>query len=72
MPGADADLVIVDPKVEKTFKADELPSGSEFTVYEGIKAKGWPSVVMSRGRIIVSDGVLQKAAGHGRYLPRRH
>lgn len=69
-PGTDADLVVLDPELEKDFAAEDLGSGSGFSLYQGIKAKGWPSHVFIRGKAVIADGRFQGAPGHGKYLSR--
>ena len=70
LPGSDADLVIVDPSVERSFRANDLHSGSDFSLYEGRRIKGWPSMVMVRGKTVVEGGRFKGAPGHGKYLNR--
>jgi dihydropyrimidinase len=42
-----------------------------YTPYEGKRLRGWPEVVMSRGRVVVQDNTLQVARGSGQYIARR-
>jgi dihydropyrimidinase len=41
-----------------------------YTPYAGIKLKGWPTTVLSRGRIVVADNELHAERGSGRFLAR--
>lgn len=41
-----------------------------YTPYEGRTVRGWPEVVVSRGRVIVEDGRMHAERGSGQYLPR--
>ena len=41
-----------------------------YTPYEGHVYKGWPEIVLSRGRIVVEGGELKGARGSGQYLAR--
>jgi dihydropyrimidinase len=70
-PGADADLVLFDPNREVTIAADTLHQNCDYTPYEGIRVKGWPSTVLSRGEVIVREGEFVGTPGRGRYLKRR-
>ncbi len=70
LPGADADIAIVDLNLEKKVTAAEQHSCSDYTIYEGWKMKGWPVLTMLRGSVIVKDGKLVGSQGYGRYLPR--
>jgi dihydropyrimidinase len=68
--GADADIVIWDPHKRVTITHDLLRDGSDYTPYEGRSVTGWPIVTMVRGRVVVRDGKLVGARGHGAYLQR--
>ncbi len=59
LPGSDADLVVVDLQCERTVRAEQLASRSDFSLYEGRRVRGWPSTVIKRGRIVVDNGDLQ-------------
>lgn len=67
--GADADLVLVDLALERTVTAETFGS-SDYSVYEGMKFKGWPVVTLSRGEVIARDGVVVAEPGRGRFLRR--
>jgi len=41
-----------------------------YTPFAGRKVLGWPTTVLSRGRVIVADGKRSVEAGTGRFLPR--
>ncbi len=71
-PGADADLVLVDPDLERTVDWRELNTHADYSPFEGRRLKGWPVLTLSRGRVMMQDGALGEAAvdGAGRYLSR--
>ena len=69
-PGADADLVLFDPNNEVIVTADTLHQNCDYTPYEGMRLKGWPKTVLSRGEFIVRDGRFIGSEGRGRYLKR--
>jgi len=69
-PGCDADFVVVDLGVERVVDAAALGSASDFSIYEGRTLRGWPVLTASRGRVVMRDGVLVGAEGHGRYVRR--
>ncbi len=56
--GADADLIVVDQETERVVDARMLHSRSDFSIYEGQKLSGWPTHVVSRGRVLLRDGTL--------------
>ncbi len=68
--GSDADLVIIDLKKQTTITAERLHYKVGWTPYEGIKVKGTPVMMISRGAIISEEGKIIGKPGHGRYLAR--
>ncbi|MAQ97795.1 MAG: dihydropyrimidinase, partial [Gammaproteobacteria bacterium] len=46
----------------------DLHHDTDHTPYEGMKVNCWPSIVLSRGKIIVQDGQLQGEKGYGQFL----
>lgn len=68
--GADADFAIVDLKTWKTITPELMHSDSDYTVYEGKQAAGWPVYTVSRGEIIVDHGVPVAENGRGKYIHR--
>jgi dihydropyrimidinase len=68
--GADADIAIWDPRCEVTLGAAAMHDRTGYTPYEGRRVTGWPVTVLSRGRIVVDDGVLRATPGSGIFLPR--
>ncbi|MFQ5905631.1 MAG: dihydroorotase family protein [bacterium] len=69
--GTDADLVLVDPELEKQVTTEMLMDNSDFCIYEGMKIKGWPVLTLSRGVVIARDGQPVVQPGHGEYLFRQ-
>lgn len=71
--GRDADLVIVDPDLEKVVDPTVMESHADYSPYEGMKIKGWPVRTLVRGRTIARDGVIEESvrtAPQGRYVRR--
>lgn len=68
-PGYDADLALVDLDWEREI-TPELFGDSDFSVYEGMKLKGWPRYTISRGDVIQKDGVITAEPGRGKYIRR--
>jgi len=56
--GADADLIIVDPKAEWTVDAAKLASKSRNTPFHGWKLKGKVLYTIVGGKVVVRDGKL--------------
>ena len=66
--GADADLVIWDKDREVVIDNDMLHHNCDYTPYAGLRVRGWPAVVLSRGEIVVEEGKLLAQPGQGRFL----
>ncbi len=68
--GSDADIVVYDPDAPFTYSAETIHMNVDYTAYDGMEISGRPSVVMSRGKIIVEDDTYVGSKGDGRYLRR--
>jgi dihydropyrimidinase len=68
--GADADLVVWDPKAEKTIAASAQQSAIDYNVFEGQKVVGLPRYTLSRGRVGYEDGKVIGKEGHGQFVAR--
>src|ERR1700730_9682741 len=68
--GSDADVVIFDPNREHTISVKTHHMRVDYSMFEGIKVKGMPDVVMSRGRVLVENDRFQGKAGSGNFLKR--
>jgi len=68
--GSDADIVIFDPSVEKALSYDMLHENTDYTPYEGFAIKGYPVMTISRGEIIVKNGIFTGKKGRGKFLKR--
>lgn len=69
--GLDADLALWNAEREVTVSTAMLHDNVGYTPYEGKRLRGWPELVMSRGRVVVENNLLQVARGSGRYIARR-
>lgn len=69
-PGADADVVVFDPGVERPLVPEKLHSRLDYSVYADVVVRGWPELVFSRGRVVARDGEPIGEPGWGRYLHR--
>ncbi len=68
--GADADLVVWDPKKENTISAKSQQSAIDYNVFEGQKVVGLPRFTLSRGRVGYEDGKVIGKEGHGQFVAR--
>jgi dihydroorotase-like cyclic amidohydrolase len=67
--GADADLVVIDLKLKRKVRAEELHYKVGWTPYEGWVMKGWPFLTVRGGQILFEDGQLVGKSGSARFLP---
>ena len=68
--GADADIVVYDPKARHTISAETHHMDVDYSCYEGREVVGKPDVVLSRGKVVVDGDEWLGAAGDGRFLKR--
>ncbi len=68
--GADADLVLWDPAKAWTLSVNEMHSNVDYCVYEGLPVRGWPTLVLSRGEVVVKDRQFVGNDGRGGFLRR--
>ncbi len=69
--GSDADLVLFDPNAEQTISAKTHHMRVDYSMFEGIRVKGMPRTVLSRGRVVVDGGKLVGKPGSGEFLRRQ-
>ncbi|MDI1495013.1 MAG: Dihydropyrimidinase [Cenarchaeum symbiont of Oopsacas minuta] len=67
---ADADITILDMKLEKKVSSELFGGFSDYTVYDGWKLKGWPVKTIVRGSLIAEDFEIVGKMGHGKFAPR--
>jgi dihydropyrimidinase len=70
-PGSDADIVVWDPDASHTISAATHHQRTDYNLYEGMEVTGLPSVVLSRGRVLVQDGQWKGQQGAGRFVRRK-
>ena len=68
--GSDADLALWDTEKQVKISASALHDNMDYTPYEGMVATGWPTTVISRGRIVIENEELKVERGSGQYLKR--
>ncbi|MFH1131097.1 MAG: dihydropyrimidinase [Pseudomonadota bacterium] len=69
-PGADADLVIYDPKYEGKLSAKTHAMNVDYNAFEGWSINGRPDTVTVRGEVAVSGGKFVGKIGRGTLLSR--
>ncbi|MYL18497.1 dihydropyrimidinase [Halobacillus litoralis] len=68
--GADADLVIFDPDVERTISVETSHMAADYNPFEGMQVTGQTVSVLSRGEFVIKDQQFVGKIGSGRYLKR--
>lgn len=68
LPGSDADLVIIDPDREHVLGAAAYRGKSDYSIWEGRKAKGLPVMTLLRGEVIAQDGEVVAEEPKGKHL----
>ena len=71
LPGADADLVVWDPKAGKTISAKTQMSAIDYNVFEGVKVEGLPRTTVSRGEVVYEGGQMSAKPGRGKFVARQ-
>jgi dihydropyrimidinase len=69
--GSDADLVLFDANAEQVISAATHHMRVDYSMFEGIRVKGLPKSVLSRGRAIVENGKFVGKAGTGEFIKRQ-
>jgi len=70
-PGADADIVLFDPKAKWTMSQATLHMAVDWSAYENIEVTGKIDKVFARGELIIDGEKCLAQKGRGRYLHRR-
>ncbi len=68
--GADADIVVWDPKAEKVIRAEGQQSAIDYNVFEGHTVRGLPRYTLTRGVIGWIDNQINATEGHGQFVAR--
>jgi dihydropyrimidinase len=68
--GSDADIVVFDPDEEQVISAKTHHMRVDYSMFEGIKVKGIPKIVLSRGRVVVENGKFTGKPGSGEFIRR--
>lgn len=68
--GADADVVLFDPNVERVISAETHHMAVDYNPFEGMKVKGEPVSVLSRGEFVIKDKQFVGKPGAGQYIKR--
>ena len=66
--GSHADIAIWDANIEVEITNDILHHNVDYTPYEGMRVRGWPETVLSRGEVVVQNGQFIGEEGRGDFL----
>ncbi|MTD55639.1 dihydropyrimidinase [Amycolatopsis pithecellobii] len=69
-PGADADIVLIDPRRAVELQNGGLASNVDYDPYAGYQGVGWPVMTISRGEIVAEEGRILSKPGRGRVVKR--
>jgi dihydropyrimidinase len=67
-PGADADVLIVDPVAARDLPARNPHLQTDYSLFAGRHCTGVPVLAMQRGKVVMRDGVVLAEPGAGRFL----
>ena len=70
-PGSDADIVIIDPNLNKKITLADLHSDCDYSVWEGWELQGYPVMTIARGKVVMEKGQFLGANGAGQFIPRK-
>ncbi|MCJ8150677.1 dihydropyrimidinase [Shinella sedimenti] len=68
--GADADIVVWDPKRSKTISAQSQQSSIDYNVFEGKEIVGLPRYTLTRGVVAIEESTVRTREGHGQFVKR--
>ena len=69
-PGADGDVIVFDPHLEKKITPKNLRQNADYSPYEGRWVPGWPTTSIVRGQLVVHDNQLLVEKGWGQFVNR--
>jgi len=69
--GNDADITMIDLKMEKKVTSELFGGFSDYIVYEGWNLRGWPVKTIVRGNIIAEDFQVIEKPGYGKLVKRQ-
>ena len=68
--GSDADITLIDLKLEKKVSSELFGGFSDYIVYEDWLLKGWPVKTIVRGNVVAEDFEVIGKPGYGELVPR--
>ncbi len=72
VPGADADLVVIDPEREMTLGRSRYRGRTDYSIWEGRRVKGVPVMTFLRGHPAMQDGEIIADRMLGKHVDPAH
>ncbi|MBX9700791.1 MAG: amidohydrolase family protein [Acetobacteraceae bacterium] len=69
-PGSDADIVLLDPALKRTVRAQEMHE-ADYSPWEGREVNAWPAMTILRGKVVVENGRFVGDARGGEWISRK-
>lgn len=69
IPGADADIAIVDMRAATPVRDDNIASKAGYTPYAGMRLYGTVITTLVRGTVVADNGQITVAPGYGQFVP---
>lgn len=63
--GADADIAVIDTRLQKRVDSSQLCGFSDYAVYDGWMLRGWPVKTLVRGELVAEDFEVVGSPSHG-------
>jgi dihydropyrimidinase len=70
-PGADGDVMLIDPRGSGELTVKNLHGVVDYSCYEGLKLQGALKLVLSKGELVCREGRFTGKAGAGKFLVRQ-
>lgn len=70
LPGADADILLVDMSVREKLSNDTVVSKCRWTPYDGMEVQGKVVMTLVRGTVVAENGRPVGEPGYGQFIPR--
>jgi len=71
IPGADADVTIINPNSEYTLTRSMLQGAVDYTCFEGMKINGDIDTVIQNGKVAYKNSKFFGKKGHGKFIKRK-
>ena len=68
--GSDADLILWNPSTNSIISAKSHHQNCDTNIYEGLEVKGNAEYVITKGKIVIQNGVMTEPDVRGQFIPR--